>query len=206
MNAQLVRPIDALPAPGLLPPRGRERFAASKLAALPAAKRGEPVRTRDGRNLFLRDILPDDVEALQRCFARLSPEDIRRRFLHSMSELPAPMARRLCNIDPAIESAFVLMDESAEPTEMRGVGRIYVDESADSAEFSVLVEHDWTRLGLGALLMQRLVDDCRRRGLHEIWGYVLMENRPMLELCRELGFERRPATDEPGTAQISLQL
>jgi acetyltransferase len=54
--------------------------------------------------------------------------------------------------------------------------------------------------------MQRLVDDCRHRGLHEIWGYVLMENRPMLELCRELGFQRRPATDEPGTAQISLKL
>ena len=123
-----------------------------------------------------------------------------------MSELPEPMAQRLCNIDPAKETAFVLMDEAVEPAEMRGVGRIYVDESANSAEFSVLVEHDWARLGLGAMLMQRLVDDCRRRGLHEIWGYVLMENRPMLELCRELGFQRRPAIDEPGTAQISLKL
>jgi len=88
----------------------------------------------------------------------------------------------------------------------RGAGRIHVDEAADNAEFSVLVEHDWGRLGLGALLMQRLVDDCRRRGLAEIWGYVLQENRPMLYLCKELGFVRRLHANEPGTTQISLRL
>lgn len=206
MTAPLLRPSAALPAPRIVPPRSRDRFAAPKLSLVTMADRGEAVSTRDGRGLFLRGIRPDDVEALQRCFGRLSPEDIRRRFLHSMSELPGPMARRLCQLDPAIETAFVLMDESLQPAEMRGVGRIYVDTSANSAEFSVLVEHDWSRLGLGALLMQRLVDDCRRRRLDEIWGYVLLENRPMLALCRELGFVRRAMIDEPGTAQIALAL
>jgi len=100
----------------------------------------------------------------------------------------------------------VLVDESVTPAEIRGVGRIYVDEAADSAEFSVLVEHDWSRVGLGAMLMKRLVDDCRRRGLAEVWGYVLLENRPMLELCKELGFVRRLQRNEPGTAQITLTL
>lgn len=186
-----------------LPPRSRERFARARVA--PSSK-GEQVHTRDGRELVLRAIEPGDVAAMQRCFTRLSPEDIRRRFLHAMSELPAPMAQRLCRIDPALETAFVLMDESVKPAEMRGVGRIYVDEASDSAEFSVLVEQDWSRLGLGALLMQRLVDDCRRRGLYELWGYVLLENRPMLELCKELGFSQRLIPDEPGTAQITLKL
>ena len=205
MNTQPILPRMRPAQQMIVPPRSRERFA-PRLEAVPTASLGEPVRTRDGRSLFLRGIRPDDVAALKRCFTRLSPEDIRRRFLHAMSELPEPMAHRLCNIDPAKETAFVLMDEAVEPAEMRGVGRIYVDESANSAEFSVLVEHDWARRGLGALLMQRLVDDCRRRGLHEIWGYVLLENRPMLELCRELGFERRASLDEPGTTQISLRL
>jgi acetyltransferase len=186
-----------------LPPRSSERFVRPRVAPSP---QGELVRTQDDRQLLLRSIGPGDVEAMQRCFTRLSPEDIRRRFLHAMSELPAPMAQRLCRIDPALETAYVLMDESVQPAEMRGVGRIYVDEAADSAEFSVLVEQDWSRLGLGALLMQRLVDDCRRRGLAELWGYVLLENRPMLQLCRELGFVQRMMPDEPGTALITLKL
>jgi acetyltransferase len=188
-----------------LPPPSSERFARPRLAEA-RAPQGERVTTRDGRELHLRAIEPGDVAALQRCFARLSPEDIRRRFLHAMSELPASMAQRLCRIDPGVETAFVLMDETVQPAEMRGVGRIYVDEAANSAEFSVLVERDWSRLGLGALLMQRLVDDCRRRGLSELWGYVLLENRPMLQLCKELGFTRRLTPEEPGTTQIALRL
>ncbi|HEY8585721.1 MAG TPA: GNAT family N-acetyltransferase [Rhodanobacter sp.] len=186
-----------------LPPRSRERFAQPKVTPAP---RGERVRTQDGRQLVLRGIESGDVAAMQRCFTRLSPEDVRRRFMHAMSELPTPMAQRLCRIDPAVETAFVLMDESVKPAEMRGVGRIFVDEAADSAEFSVLVEQSWSRLGLGALLMQRLVDDCRQRGLAEVWGYVLQENRPMLQLCKELGFIERMIPDEPGTARIALQL
>jgi GNAT superfamily N-acetyltransferase len=167
---------------------------------------GEIMQLEDGRELWLRPIAADDVAALQRCFARLSPLDIRRRFLHAMSELPESMAQRMCRIDAELETALVLVDRRASPEEIRGAGRIYVDTAADSAEFSILVERDWTRLGLGALLMQRLVDDCRRRGLAEIWGYVLLENRPMLQLCRELGFERRLMDNEPGVAQIVLRL
>ena len=186
-----------------MPSRTSVRFA--RLDSAPPGG-AETVSTQDGRQLTLRAISPHDVAAMQRCFARLSPEDVRRRFLHAMSELPAPMAERMCNIDPGIETAYVLMDESVTPVEMRGVGRIYVDEAIDSAEFSVLVEHDWSRLGLGALLMQRLVDDCRQRALAEVWGYVLHENRPMLKLCEELGFTRRMVPDEPGIAQIILKL
>lgn len=185
-----------------LPPRSRERFAARPLPDTA----GERLTTRDGRPLRLRSIQPGDVAALQRCFRRLSPEDIRRRFLHAMSELPEPMARRLCQIQPARETALVLMDDAVTPAEIRGVGRIFVDEPTDSAEFSVLVEQQWSRLGLGALLMQRLVEDSRRRQLAELWGYVLLENRPMLDLCQELGFERHLLPSEPGTARVSLRL
>ncbi len=186
-----------------MPPLSRERFAPSRLSRVTG---GEPVQAHDGRALVLRGIAPGDVAALQRCFTRLSPEEVRRRFLHARSELPAPMAQRLCRIDPALETAFVLMDESVQPAEMRGVGRIFVDPNTDSAEFSVLVEHDWSRLGLGALLMQRLVEDSRRRGLAELWGYVLQENRPMLHLCQELGFTQRMMANEPGVALITLTL
>lgn len=186
-----------------LPPPSRQRFAPPQVSN---SAQGELVHTQDGRELILRPIEPSDVAAMQRCFTRLSPQDVRRRFLHAMSELPTPMAQRLCRIDPAIEHAHVLMDESANRSEMRGVGRVFVDLAADSAEFSVLVEQDWSRQGLGALLMERLVDDCRQRGLAEIWGYVLIENRPMLDFCRDLGFTRRMLPDEPGTAQITLKL
>lgn len=185
-----------------LPPRSRDRFA----PRVRETSGGELVFTHDQRRLRMRSIEPSDVAALQRCFVRLSPEDIRRRFLHAMSELPTPMAQRLCRIDPALETALALVDETVNPIEIRGVGRLYVDEAADNAEFSVLVEQKWARSGLGALLLHRLIADGRRRGLAEIWGCVLQENGPMLELCKELGFTRHLMANEPGTAQLTLRL
>lgn len=203
MNMPSARDFDAYPRHAQLPPPSRERYAPSPVSA---TRRGEVMQTADGRELILRGIEPGDVAAVQRCFKRLPAQDVRRRFMHAMSELPTSMAQRLCRIDPEVEAAFALIDETVKPAELRGVGRIFVDIASNTAEFSVLVEREWTRIGLGALLMQRLVDECRRRGVSEIWGYVLMENRPMLDLCRELGFVAKMVPGEAGTAQISLKL
>jgi GNAT superfamily N-acetyltransferase len=204
MNMTPARDFGSHSRHALPPPRSNERFApSSRIVTTP---KGQLVHTADGRELVMRSIESGDIAAVQRCFKRLSPQDVRRRFMHAMAELPISMAQRLCRIDPELEAAFVLMDETVKPVELRGVGRIFVDIAANSAEFSVLVEREWTRIGLGALLMQRLVDECRRRGLDELWGYVLMENRPMLDLCRELGFVAKMVPGEAGTAQIRLAL
>lgn len=184
-----------------LPRPSHQRFA-----TLGVDSSGEVMVTADGRPLRLRTIAPYDVAALQRCFHRLSAQDIRRRFLHAMSELPDPMAQRLCQIDDARESALLLLDDAASPYEIRGVGRLFVDATTDSAEFSILIEPSWSRLGLGARLMQRLIADCRERKLSELWGSVLLENQSMLDLCRELGFERHLLAGEPGTVRVTLQL
>src|SRR5574337_713801 len=137
-----------------LPPPARVRFTPPRVA--PSAH-GEQVRTDDGSELVLRPIEPGDVASMQRCFTRLSPEDIRRRFLHAMSELPAPMAQRLCRIDPACETAWVLIDETGRPAEMRGVGRVYVDEAGDTAEFSVRSEEHTSELQSPLNLVCRLL-------------------------------------------------
>lgn len=158
----------------------------------------------DGRTLWLRPIRADDVEALRRCFTRLSVNEIRMRFFYVMPELPLDMAQALCNIDPAEEAAWVLIESLADGYEIRGAGRLFHDDACNEAEFSVLVEKAWTGYGLGARLMQQLVDYCQEQTIARLWGYVLMVNRPMLGLCKKLGFTRRPLMGDPGTALLTL--
>ncbi len=57
-----------LPTPSARTPA---RYRAANDAPSP---HGEEIQTRDGRRLRLRAIHPDDVVALQRGFARLSPK------------------------------------------------------------------------------------------------------------------------------------
>jgi acetyltransferase len=198
----------AIPAPtqaAPLPPPSRQRFGRDRQNAPPQFD-GKRVTLSDQRNLFMRPIAPGDAPALQRCFSRLGPDEVRMRFMLAMRELPEATARRMCDIDPEREAAFVLMDKSTSPAELRGAGRIYIDPATRSAEFALLVERAWTGQGLGLLLMQQLIAECRRRKLDQLWGHVLVDNRPMLELCRDLGFRHQPAHDDPGLQYMSLSL
>jgi hypothetical protein len=63
--------------------------------ATPASPRpeGEIFITHDGVRLLLREIHPDDVQALQRGFAGLTAQEVRFRFLHPITELPEAVLR-----------------------------------------------------------------------------------------------------------------
>ncbi|MCE5232049.1 MAG: GNAT family N-acetyltransferase [Mizugakiibacter sp.] len=187
-----------------LPPPTRTRFQTPPPAA---DERGELVRLEDGRLLRLRQIRAADRAALQRCFQRLSPDEVRMRFLHVLTTLSDSTAARLCDIDWEREAAFVLTEDAPpQRAEIHGAARVYIDATTESAEFAILVERDWTGCGLGALLMARLIKECRRRGLAELWGYVLAENHRMLELCEELGFRRSLVPGDAGTVKVALAL
>ncbi len=69
-----------------------------------------------------------------------------------------------------------------------------------------MVRSDMTGQGLGSLLTGRIIDYCRRRGVKEIFGEVLRENRPMLKICDDFGFRTRISPCEPNAAEFQLML
>lgn len=169
---------------------------------------GETLTARDGTPLVLRPIRPRDVEALQRGFERLSPEEVRMRFLHPLNLLPEPFARELCELDPTRAVAWVLADpdRAALSPEIHAVARAYVDPVLDQAEFAIVVEGRFAHQGFGTLLMQRVIDSARKLGAIELWGDVLLENQPMLELSARLGFRRHTELHNPGVVRVMLPL
>lgn len=162
---------------------------------------------RDGTDIFLRPIRPEDEPMLQRMFDKLSPEDIRLRFFASLTELSHSFAARLTQIDYHREMAFIALREGdGEEPEIWGVVRISADPDNERAEYAVLVRSDIKGRGLGAELMNRILDYAVRRGLSEIWGDVLDHNKRMIELARELGFTVRHLPDEPGIVRVVKRL
>jgi acyl-CoA synthetase (NDP forming)/RimJ/RimL family protein N-acetyltransferase len=161
----------------------------------------------DGQKLLLRPIRPEDEPAYHRLFATLPPEDILMRFMNPMRMLPHSLAARLTQIDYDREMALVLADTaSTGETELYGGVRISADADNAEGEFAILLRRDMTGLGLGPMMMRRIIDYARRNGLGEIYGEVLSENLPMLKLCKALGFNVRRTLDDPGVMTVTLAL
>lgn len=168
------------------------------------------VRLRDGREVLLRPIRPEDAEAHQEFFRALSPEDVRLRWFAPIAELSDAEVARLTAIDYEREMAFVAVDAAGATL---GVARMIEDtalalpgEPAEAAEYAIAVRSGLKGLGLGRILMERLITHARARRLSRLDGSVLADNAGMLALNRKLGFTLRRDPDEPEVMQVSLAL
>jgi acetyltransferase len=175
----------ALDARIRLAPPAKGAARGGRLAIRPYPKQLERAESLAGfQGLSLRPIRPEDAAAAIRYFGRLDPEDVRMRFFRPMRELSPALLARLTQIDYDREMAFVLLDRSGD---ILGVSRLVADPDNVKAEFAVSVRSDLKGRGLGRLLMQRLIDYARTRGIGEIYGDVLEDNVMMLALAREMG-------------------
>ena len=180
----------------------------SRLAIRPYPKGLEQAaRLRDGRDILLRPIRPEDEPAHHALIARMSPEDLRLRFFSYVRELRHAQMARLTQVDYDREMAFIATapDEHGEP-ETLGVVRTVTDPDNESAEFAVLVRSDLKGQGLGSMLMKKIIDYCRSRGTAEIKGLVLASNESMIGLARSLGFRVESGPDgDTVVARLALR-
>ncbi len=161
---------------------------------------GELERTElwRGQPVVVRPIRPED-EAMEREFLETAdPEDLRMRFFEAPHALSHDELAKMTQIDYEREMAFVVVDPLAQDGHrMLGVARMVRDPDNVEAEFAVMVRSKRKREGLGRLLMQALLDYAASRGTRRLFGYVLRENRAMLELTKSLGFQSQPDGEQP---------
>ena len=71
-----------------------------------------------------------------------------------------------------------------------GLGLVRSKDELDerTAEFAILVRSRLKGHGVGFLLMRRVIDYAKEKGLRRVYGDVLAENAPMLQMCAELDF------------------
>ena len=183
--------------------------ATDRLAIRPYPKElEETIRLPDGGALLLRPIRPEDEPAFHDLFGRLSMEEIRLRFLHYMKILSHTLAARLTQIDYDRQMAFVLTDppEKEGGRQLYGAVRIGSDPDNERAEFAILLRGDMTGMGLGPLLMRRIIDYSKNHGIRELYGDVLADNKSMIALARAFGFKAKPDRDDPGVMIVTLNL
>ena len=163
----------------------------------------EVASLRDGSQIRLRPIGPADQSRLQDLLHHMSLDDIRRRFFAPIHEFSPELSWHLSHPDPAREVAIVAVPLDRE--ELLGVAR-FAEEADRRAEYAIVVRTDMKGHGLGYLMLGRLLEQARTRGLAEIWGDVLRDNDAMLQMVREFGFtvDQHPA--EPELLRVTKRL
>jgi nucleotide-binding universal stress UspA family protein/GNAT superfamily N-acetyltransferase len=142
---------------------------------------------RDGSQITIRPIGPDDRQGLADGFARLSPETRYRRFFGPVAQLRDRDLDYLTQIDHHDHEALVAIDDVT--GDGVGVAR-YVRISDGVAEPAVVVVDEWQGRGVGGALLSSLVDRAREEGVTRFEAPVLATNTQAIKTLEKLGQTR----------------
>lgn len=159
------------------------------------------------RTVLVRPVRPEDEELFRVFFEGLDPESLRLRFFGPVRAFSHAFLARLTQLDYARAIAFVAVEVGPDGKErMLGAVRLHADANHDSGEYAIGVGRDARGTGLAFALMRLMIDWARSEGIGCVEGTVLAENRPMLAVCRRLGFTQARDPDDPGVLTVKLEL
>lgn len=162
------------------------------------------VKMKDSTAVTFRPIRPEDENAMVAFHGSLSEESVYYRYFSHLKlgeRIAHERLIRMCFIDYDREIALVAERQNADTglKEILGVGRLSKVPGRLEAEFALLVSDHWQGQGLGTRLLKLLVEIAREEGLQRLIGYILPDNRCMLDLAAREGFE---LSKGPGTGEI----
>ncbi|MCX8177976.1 MAG: bifunctional acetate--CoA ligase family protein/GNAT family N-acetyltransferase [Candidatus Bathyarchaeota archaeon] len=156
---------------------------------------------KNGMQVTLRPIKPEDESMLRAFYQSLSEETIRLRFLQSIYQFPRELLTRQCNLDYDREIAIVA---EAEDRKILAMGMLTTDPGRKSGEFAVVVGDRWQGMGLGSKLVDYLVKIGEDMTLEGIYAYISSDNAKMINLCSEKKFKIERINGELVKASLSL--
>jgi acetyltransferase len=165
---------------------------------------------KDGAEVTMRPIRPDDEALMAKFHETLSDRTVYMRYFCSLS-LRSRVAHdrlvRICHVDGDREMALVVdhRDQATGQQQILAVGRLIRLETGDEAEVAILVSDRYQKHGLGTALLRRVVQIARNQKLRRVSGELLRDNLAMQNIVRKLGFRFSLQHDSPSiTAVLEL--
>jgi acetyltransferase len=144
---------------------------------------------KDGTELVLRPIKPEDEPLWMDLLASCSKESIYSRFRYLFHWASHEVATRYCYIDYDREIAIVAEVEEDGKRKLAGVGRLIADPDHQTVEYAVLIADAWQQRELGSLLTDYCLDVARRWKLKRVVAQTTTDNRAMISIFERRGFE-----------------
>jgi GNAT superfamily N-acetyltransferase len=151
--------------------------------------------TRTGLDLLLRPVKLSDEPLLKDFFYSLSNDSMYRRFISTRLDMHHDRLQPFVVIDYTKEMVILAILQHEETELIVGMAQYLIDETTHTAEVAFVVRDDYQGKGIGAALLTYVTYLARKSGLHGFTAAVLMENRQMLQLFENAGFNIEKRTD-----------
>jgi len=159
---------------------------------------GEDVVLEDGTRVHLRLVRPDDKGLMLEAWDRLSPESRYRRFFAAKTALTDAELRYLTEVDNVDHVAIGATRKRRGKPMALGIARfIRLADRPHVADAAVTVTDDAQGVGLGRVLLSRLIGAARERDIDVFSCDVLADNDGMRALIRSLAPDAREHTHGP---------
>ncbi|MBI4794985.1 MAG: bifunctional acetate--CoA ligase family protein/GNAT family N-acetyltransferase [Deltaproteobacteria bacterium] len=159
---------------------------------------------RDGTPILLRPMKPEDEPLVFDFLNKCSDETIYFRYFRLIKNWTHEMLIRFTQNDYDREMGLMAIAQPPSPEVMLGVTRLVMDADRQKGEFAVIVGDPWQGKGLGPKLLEQLIAVARDQGLQLLYGDVLAQNKPMLEMAKKAGFHLKRMAE--GVVRIELKL
>jgi GNAT superfamily N-acetyltransferase len=173
-------------------------------AMVEAAKYSAVETLRNGRQVEIRALRPDDRADLVAAVGRTSSQSLYRRFFAVRRNFKEGEIAFFVNIDFITHVALVVVVEEGGRPMIVGGGR-YIVVEPEKAEVAFAVVDEYQGQGIGAALLHHLATIARSAGLQELIAEVLPDNTPMLKVFEKGGFGLGMKR-EPGVVHVTLRL
>jgi acetyltransferase len=166
--------------------------------------------TTDGRKLLIRRIGNDDAALLVDMFYHLSEQTRRLRFHCGSPKCPEELiwreAIKLCHLEPELQVGLVAIATESDGEHAVGTARCVRSMPNDiEAEVGIVVRDDYQRVGLGSRLMLELMQVARSMGIVQFRGWILPDNRRMLQMINKSGLPVKHHTSM-GETQVVVSI
>jgi acetyltransferase len=146
---------------------------------------------RDGSEILLRPIKPEDEPLWVELLASCSKESIYHRFRYDFYFDSHDIASQYCFIDYDREIAIVAEVEEEGKKKLIGVGRLIADPDVEVMEYAILITDAWQKKELGFTLTNYCMEIAKTRGVKILAAETTKDNKPMISVFRKLNFKIR---------------
>ena len=167
----------------------------------------ENVTLKNGIRILLRPIIAED-EVRHHVFDNgLSKEDRYKRYFSQRGSMTHEEMAMLTQIDYEREMAFIAVriDQQNEEQEILAIIRASIDPDNIEAEFGMIVSAELQGLGLGSILLKKLISYQKNKGTQYLAGMTMLSNTGMAMLAKKLGFSIERDIEE-GIINMHMEL